>query len=652
MSYENHPLFQQLKTLLFGGGEFSNASLMQEARAYAASAPLIAQTLVDDLNHKIRLRSQQHAGGCTDGTTVSIGPVPMPQDNGDVGRFVLFLALMLGLIHHEVGHVNGTDFKARRSSKKFLHPIEGTLEDVRQELAHIGKVRSGRKWLDALSLASIITGLNGPVSQDEPPIGVFTGYLLFRCRADFRGEPWFEALAEGYETRMEEVFPKGITVRLDVLLQEVPSLTCTADSLALAKKIGLLLNKELKEAQKQQQQQQQQQQQPGAGSGQGGGGTSGQPDDSASSAGEPGDAGDTGDTSDTGDSSADGSKANSGGDPSQGSGNGNADSNQPGDASDSANSGSGCNGAGGSDQVPDPRIQALEDLLSGQDADQAHGDLDQQVRNVMQQLSNELGSDGAEMLDPDLDAIQNADQATVTSQVHAGLGVDLGSALGVVGRLASRLRIELQTLSTTKTGRAITGTRIDTKALTRVPLGDARIFRKTTTGITVDTAVVLLCDVSGSMSGTKIEVADQALFATAVALQSCPGISVAVATFPGNQVVLPFGGRARREAERFKLCSFGGTPMEQGILLAQRMLTTRREPRKLVFVLSDGEPNSHVTARARIAAAEKAGLELYGIGIQDDAVRDLFRRWTVVNNVGELPAQLLSMLRGRLLAVA
>ena len=158
-----------------------------------------------------------------------------------------------------------------------------------------------------------------------------------------------------------------------------------------------------------------------------------------------------------------------------------------------------------------------------------------------------------------------------------------------------------------------------------------------------------VCDVSGSMADyNKIGLANQALFATACALQAMPGVEVAVAAFPCRQLVLPFGGRANRERERFTLVPVGSTPMHEGVAMAHRMLSKRRNPRKLLMVLTDGEADCMGSAQATLDAAEQAGIETYGVGIMTDYVRHLFPNWAFVTNVGELPEVMLTMLKSRL----
>lgn len=650
----NSPLMSQLQALLLGN-QANTGNLLRKAKALAVAIPLIAQSLVDTLGKKIRLRRQTGVGGCTDGQTIWLMDTPLPRAQGDTEQFLLYVALKLGLVHHEVGHVNETDFSHGRLADPLERNLEGIIEDVRQENAHIQRFKAARKYLDALSLASIQLGLNGPIGADEPPIAVFTGYLLYRLRAEYRNEPHFQPLADQAELVMKDKFTRGVLVRLEALLPKFLRLQNTGDAQKMAREIASFIRDEIQAVQQQQQQRQQQQQQQQAAS-------QGQSDDAdddsnASDGDADSDAQDDAQGSQAQAGPADASNDDSGQDQPQGQGDDTADaaSNAGGQSTPDDASGGGSNNAGSdpygdlSDDQLQQLAQALQDMLDGKDSDSAKGDLDESIRKQLQDLTEELASkqlDGWSHVD--IDSIDSADLG-FSGDLYTGCDCDLDEAVSVVSRLRTRLKREMQAMSITKTAIGRHGGRIDVRKVYRAAVGDPRIFRKVNEGITVDTSVVLLCDVSGSMGdGNKIALANQALFATACALQAMPGVEVAVAAFPGRQLVLPFGGRANRERDRFTLVQIGSTPMHEGVAMAHRMLSKRRNPRKLLMVLTDGEADCMGSAQATLDAAEQAGIETYGVGIMTDYVRHLFPNWALVTNVGDLPEVMLTMLKSRL----
>lgn len=623
-------LQQDLKELLYGNGSLGGTNLLRKASALHRAIPMIAQSLVENSGKKIRIRRQSGAGGATDGQTVWLMDGVMPREAHDVDRFLVYVALKIGLVHHEIGHVNETDFGLDRSTLDPLaNKLLGIIEDVRQENAHIRRFKAGRKYLDALSLASLITGLNGSIHPDEPLIRVFTGYLLFTLRWRYRNEPHFMELAEGARQILIDRLDRSIVARVEAHFSRVPKLKDTFEAADLAKDLSILIREEEKKAQQQKQQLQQLQQgqcQQQA-SGDGASSDDAQPDDNGGN----GDGQDDGATQpdDDGQSGSDASSDGSGDAPE-----GSTDQDGDGDSLD----------ANALDRV----TAGLEELLNG-DLDQAMGDLDEQVRQAIDSLQEQIEQNSSCTHDEaDIDSVLAARQESTTSLTlspHAG---NFNEAISAVGRLSSRLKKHMQAQSFAKTGRAATGTRISRRHLTGVALGDARIFRKTHTGIATDTAVFLLGDVSGSMGGDKIRISNQSMYACALAMQRIPGIDVAVGAFPGQQMVLRFGERAQQHERRFDLAVHGCTPLHEGVMMAHTALSFSRKPRKILMVLTDGEPDDSTLAQASLDYVEDSGIELFAIGIQTDAVKDLFQQWTVVNQVDDLPAAMMTMLSGGL----
>lgn len=631
-------MMEMLKGLILSPADakLTGRQLLRKTRALVAGLPLIAQAMVAQSNLKIRLRST-HSGGMTDGETVWIQPSVMPLSEMEADEFVVNAALQLGLLHHEVGHVNQTDFKARLP-QGIVGTLANILEDVRQENLHIASNRAGRKYLDSLSMAAIITGMHGEVTADDSPLGVFTSYLLYRSRAEFRKEPWFEPLADSAEKVMEQIFPKGITHRLDLLLDEQAKLRSTAEAISLAKRIAAFLQKEKEEAEKQAQQQAGQQ-------------GDGDPSQDQSSCGGDGsaDAGEQGSDQ----SSSDGSDSQEGqGDQANG-GSGASDQDSNGSSSAPSSSSSGDpqdgnstsgSGAGGASAQAD----ALQQVIDNDDSKgTAKGDLDDKVRQLLQQRGAELQSRSpSTVLSHDLML------PTAPTPIMCGLDVDLDAAMRASTTIRNKIVDVLQADSLTRNAVGQRGSTLSDKHLVRAATGDPRIFKKVQLGRTVDTAVVFCADVSGSMSGEPVQLLNQALYASTMALQACPGVDVGIVSFPGRGLVLNFGQPARRHRERFSLCAGGGTPLCEGVAHATQLLLSSRKPRKILIVLTDGAPNCAGSAEALIDAAELRGIEVHGLGILTMSVTSLFRSHLVVNDLSELSSKLMGLLKGQLLRAA
>ena len=89
--------------------------------------------------------------------------------------------------------------------------------------------------------------------------------------------------------------------------------------------------------------------------------------------------------------------------------------------------------------------------------------------------------------------------------------------------------------------------------------------------------------------------------------------------------------------------------MAKGITYGTRLLRATQRRRKIMVVLTDGEPDNAVTAATAIAVAQAQGIEVYGIGILTDSVKNLFPQWTVIQQIDQLPTRLVGLLRKKVL---
>jgi hypothetical protein len=69
------------------------------------------------------------------------------------------------------------------------------------------------------------------------------------------------------------------------------------------------------------------------------------------------------------------------------------------------------------------------------------------------------------------------------------------------------------------------------------------------------------------------------------------------------------------------------------------------ELRKIVLVVTDGEPDSLDEANVAIAVAKRLRLEVYGLGLGAQSVKGLFPgRSVVLSNLADLPGRLFWLL--------
>jgi cobalamin biosynthesis protein CobT len=197
-----------------------------------------------------------------------------------------------------------------------------------------------------------------------------------------------------------------------------------------------------------------------------------------------------------------------------------------------------------------------------------------------------------------------------------------------------------------------TGHRLDTRRLHRLAVRDTRLFPQRREQPAVNTAVLLLLDRSDSMAGTKIQIAREAVLATALALETIPGVQLATAAFPlGHKDVWPltgFGQRVQATLPRYGLSADGGTPLAEALWWLAWQLLRRPEPRKLALIATDGAPNDWAAAQAIITRLTAAGIELVGIGIKTGLVQTLFPTSVTIWQLKDLAPALFRLLQERL----
>ncbi|MHB8742812.1 MAG: VWA domain-containing protein [Sulfuricaulis sp.] len=621
---------QPMLRSLFLGAAVRPDEMHRSALAVLGSLPLVANALVTAAGKYVRVVTGTSDLAHTDGKAISLMNLPIPRDSGDIDTFVTMLALAYGLVHHEVGHVNHSDFTTKPRNANSMTPLVeelvGIIEDVRQENSQISRYPASRRYLDALNAVLQVTGHFQPVTSRAPVIKAFTGYLLYRLYRDYRGDATVADLVEPAEEVIRKKLPAGVLIGLDALLPRMRQLHDTDDALELALDIAAMLKDELQKEQDKQQQQQ---------SSQGQGGQSGSSAGSQDPTQDPADAagqGTSGDSAD--DQSTTGSNAK--------------------------DRGKKRGPAGKSPGASQRQIDNLEAVLDPANAKDAYGDKARDIAAALQQLVRQVTREGS-LGDMEL----NSDVLTrPLDQVTEGLlcatqPYDMAAALSVTGALRVKLIRQLQAFVEEDIRVGKRGRKVSSRHLYRLGLNDPRVFRTLDEEQDLNTAIALMIDVSGSMyyppqngDEAMVVTASKALYATACAMEALDGVDVAVGTFPFFQLVKPFALRARPLSASFSLRATGNTPMAHGVQFGQRLLQSSRRTRKMLIMITDGDPDNVAETRMAIMAAQRAGLEVYGLGIATDSGQSFFPRWQTITSVADLPDKLMHLLNHRLLAQA
>jgi len=232
--------------------------------------------------------------------------------------------------------------------------------------------------------------------------------------------------------------------------------------------------------------------------------------------------------------------------------------------------------------------------------------------------------------------------------------------------------------------------RLNGPSLHRIVQGDDRLFNRKQEHKSKETAVTLLVDNSGSMGGAKIETAMVASYALAQTLERV-GIPCELMGFTTGDhrgtgsrkameeasqqiwkdaqkgityhrtvpIVMPiykeFDERINSEvkkriaymanAQNGMVTNVDGESLEYAAIRLMR----RREKRKVMLVLSDGQPAGARNAAGHLKQTteklEKIGIDLVGIGIMDQAVRRFYKNHIVLNRVEDLPTEVMRELK-------
>ena len=226
----------------------------------------------------------------------------------------------------------------------------------------------------------------------------------------------------------------------------------------------------------------------------------------------------------------------------------------------------------------------------------------------------------------------------------------------------NRLRAELQGYLQANARRGLllkdSGRRVSTSHLSRVFVGNPNVFKARKRKKAIDTAIHILLDNSASMEAkvskneTRMSIANKACAAAASALSVIPRINMAVTAFPGvldqdeQGTVAPLLRHGESRVPNLALPPDGWwTPLGSAMWYGIKELVQQKEPRKILIAIIDGEAHQASSVHRAVALCPELGIETIGIGIQIENVRTYFSNSVVINDVEQLPATLLELLR-------
>ncbi|MCB5271877.1 MAG: VWA domain-containing protein [Candidatus Cloacimonetes bacterium] len=578
---------------------------MIDTRAVMRSLPLVASVLGRKYGVKVEMGGTD---AYTDGKTIHLPA--MPSEVPDT-----LLAMVRGFLDHEAGHVRDTDFTALQEAR--LSPIEmhvwNTLEDWRVEhrlAALFPGCRQNFDWL--------IAHLFGSNDRDEPaePAANILNWLLLEVRS------WdvlsLSRQRDSLARQVDRDFP-GIRTKIENVLKLVRTkCMSTQDAIKYAREIVRALDQYANPVS--------------------------QPEPSAESQSQA-------DPSAGGPSESSARSAQS--DP-----DGQGDKNDRPEGADDPLPDEGQDADADQDGLSEPDDgDVLESSGVGEVSEHAREHVQSLLGASENALPQNLGSILASVLkETSRDSVQSSIAVAIQTSKCTGplSGDDIQEARKACNALRSRLGGLVQTKVLARAAGGRRG-RLDTGQLHRLAVSDPRVFRIKAERTGIDTAVHILLDCSGSMV-RRIHLACQACYAVASALEASR-INIAVTAFPGTQTpegsystIAPVIRHGQKVNPNLDLSPAGGTPMGEALWWVMQEMLTVKENRKIILVVTDGEPDSITSATQALDQGRRAGFEIYGLGIVSQSVGDLMpSKSKVVGSMTELPGAMFSLLESAVL---
>ncbi len=508
-----------------------------------------------------------------------------------------------GYLDHEGAHVRYTAFTEVEPLTPLGKALVNILEDIRIEKALGTALPGSRRNLERLVAYLVQQGDFWQVPNPQAhPVQQVQAYLLFRLRVSLLGQAAMQPLADQAEALLRQTLPAGAMTKLTALAFAVTNAQSTRDVSELAQRMLQMLEEEQRQAE------------------------------------------DTCAKQDAEFPNGESQAATESESDSFGNGTQNPLSN-PNETPDSAVPNSTMSKATGDNQNPS---EVLRQILEA-DAEHLNPALGDLGRQLEQQLNRSACHQTEVSVMAEFDPVAEAIGSAMLSHRVRATTVALRRRLA--GLVQAHRRDDVR--------RVRQGRQLAYRQLYRLPCRESGIFVKKTRRQSPDTAVYLLLDRSGSMAGARIRVASEATLATALALAEIPGCQAAVLAFPSSteQRVIPLLGfteQAKTVAGRFRLVAQGSTPMANALWRAAYELLLRPETRRLLVVITDGEPNHPQATAGVIQRCRRSGIEVFGLGIElDEPVKALFGVPSAVfiEDIQDLPKALFRLLeRGLLVA--
>lgn len=234
---------------------------------------------------------------------------------------------------------------------------------------------------------------------------------------------------------------------------------------------------------------------------------------------------------------------------------------------------------------------------------------------------------------------------------------EIKASTQLVSKLSANLRglLQAQVLDHSKPG--LSGNRIARNQVHKIRTGEPRLFLRRSPVKQINTAVHILLDNSSSMRNcNRFEIAKTTTMALLKSLSHVRGINLALSIFPavypyrlnGDSETVPVAEILRHERGHTRKLLYpaktkGDTPLAPAVRLTASRSWGLTEHRKILLILTDGDPDSREEAKEAIKEAIDLNIEVVCLGIEDVAHPEIFPMYEIVKDVNDLPSKAFSL---------
>ncbi|WP_445767781.1 VWA domain-containing protein [Rheinheimera sp.] len=578
-----------------------------------------------------------------------------------------WVKMVEGWIDHELGHENHTDNAVRDAfvgKSKLKHALWNIIEDVWMERSVGNRFPGARQNLSILAELAMKRGLFEDPAGALHPLTAVSAFLLYGGRSKIIGQHCLDNYADNALTEVINHLGDDFAKKLVICRDDIGAVNSTAGAVAIAQRVIDLL-KEEKDNQEQQQEKAEKEQSAGK---------SNDDADTDSDDNQPGDTDDDADAdsddSQPGDADDDADADSDDSQPGDADDDADSDDNQPGDADDDADADSDDSQPGDTDDDADADSDDSQPGDTDDDADadsddSQPGDADddaetehpgkptpQQILDAIERTLNQADKAEihdfhealAEMLGEQAEEskadkeIREVSSQLQLSAVNGSADYFVSGSHMLDQMMAKRLsggvyqtmhKVLFDQVQSLEINRKV-GSKLVNRRLSGIPAGNLSVFSRRAETQDVSAAVEVIIDCSGSMgfgingNPPAMPFANACAYAFALGLNKSGVSSEFVYYGPclqeGNAMYTAKSFTEKPVASRFAVASGGYTPTGHAMQYALSSLVLRPELKKLLIVLTDGQPDNAEHVRQATALAKAFGVKVIPIGIQTTCV--------------------------------